>query len=98
MEALSTSRVFVSAAKQRGAASPCLLLTLSIVPTDARTAAIEIEHLFGLPTKEAHMKKLSVLVIVSLVAAASAQAAGAGVRKHGLQLAQKKAAGRQSSV
>ena len=36
------------------------------------------------------MKKLPVLVIVSLVAAASAQASGAGVRKHGLQLAQKK--------
>jgi len=50
-----------------------------------------------LPTKAAYMKKLPVLVIVSLVAAASAQAAGAGVRKHGLQLAQKKAAGRQSS-
>ena len=47
MAALSLSRGFASAAKRRGAASSCLLLVLSIVPTDARTAPIETEHLFG---------------------------------------------------
>jgi hypothetical protein len=47
MAALSISRGFASAGKRRGAASSCLLLVLSIVPTDARTATIETEHLFG---------------------------------------------------
>jgi hypothetical protein len=47
MAALSTSKGFVSAAKQRVAASCCLLLIFSIVPTAAHTATIETEHLFG---------------------------------------------------
>ena len=47
MAALSISRGFASAAKRRGAASSCLLLVLSIIPTDARAAPIETEHLFG---------------------------------------------------
>jgi hypothetical protein len=47
MAALSTSRGLASAAKQRAAAISCLLLILAMVPTEARTATIETEHLFG---------------------------------------------------
>jgi hypothetical protein len=45
--ALRTSRRFVSEATQRGAATCCLLLVLSIISTGARPASIETEHLFG---------------------------------------------------
>jgi hypothetical protein len=47
MAALMASRRFVSATKRGGAVRSCLLLALAILPTDAQTAAIETEHLFG---------------------------------------------------
>jgi hypothetical protein len=47
MAALMASKRFGSATKQAGAAKFWLLLALAILPTDARTATIETEHLFG---------------------------------------------------
>ena len=47
MGGLRVSRRIVSATKRQGAAKSCLLLALAMLPTDARTATIETEHLFG---------------------------------------------------
>jgi hypothetical protein len=47
MAVLMASKRFGSATKRAGAAKFWLLLALAILPTDARTATIETEHLFG---------------------------------------------------
>ena len=47
MAALRASRRFVSAIKPGRTAKSCLLFILAIVPTGARTATIETEHLFA---------------------------------------------------
>jgi hypothetical protein len=45
--ALRVPRHPVSTTKRRGAAKSCLLLVLAMLPTDARSATIETEHLFA---------------------------------------------------
>jgi hypothetical protein len=47
MAAVRASRRLVSATKRGVTAKSCLLLVLAIISTDAQTATIDTEHLFG---------------------------------------------------